>query len=428
MIRCNENTVTDTYINYTTNLSQRKYRHKQECQNLKNIMLLYTVIRENGGWDNWRVEVLQTRSFDTMEDAEKRTMYFINMYKPTLNQLDVFDLHNGVIHKALTCPCGKSYAHYSSFYRHNLTCKYNNSKPIKNEPKIKPSYRGLFGAYYSCSSDDDDDQDQQDQPNEQDEPEIIMHDSNKRRGRPPYQTHVPPVNTKVSNNPRTSFSTTQIPQSQRSASASLPSLPTFPSDDKTTMLTDLVFELLDQNKTLQKQMIELSKERNIIVNNTNNTQFNLNVFLNEECKDAINLSDFVNSLEITLDDLAVTKNEGLVESISNVMINGLKQMDIYKRPIHCTDQKRDTIYIKDNHIWAKDDGNRRIRQAFVDIANKEYKAIKMWMDAHPEWETNPRLQDAHHQMMKNVLHEIQDDHIGERRILKALERETFLEK
>jgi len=198
--------------------------------------------------------------------------------------------------------------------------------------------------------------------------------------------------------------------------------------NKKSLVNSLVFELLDQNKTLQKQIVELSKERNIIVNNTNNNQFNLNFFLNEQCKDAVNISDFVNSLEITMDDLTYTRNQGLVEGISKVMIDGLKQMDLYKRPIHCTDQKRDTIYVRDNHQWARDEGNARMRQAFIDIANKEYFAVKKWMDLHPGWETNSRLQEFHHKMIRNVLHEIKDDPIGERKIMKSVEREVFIEK
>lgn len=197
---------------------------------------------------------------------------------------------------------------------------------------------------------------------------------------------------------------------------------------KKSLVNSLVFELLDQNKTLQKQIVELSKERNIIVNNTNNNQFNLNFFLNEQCKDAVNMTEFVDSLEITMDDLTYTRNQGLVEGISKVMIDGLKQMDLYKRPIHCTDQKRDTIYIRDNHQWARDEGNARMRQVFVDIANKEYFAVKKWMDLHPGWETNSRLQDFHHKMIRNVLHEIKDDPIGERKIMKSIEREIFIEK
>jgi hypothetical protein len=198
--------------------------------------------------------------------------------------------------------------------------------------------------------------------------------------------------------------------------------------NKKSILNSLVYELLDQNKTLQKQLVELSKERNIIVNNTNNNQFNLNFFLNEQCKNAVNFTDFINSLEITMDDLTYTRNQGLVEGISKVMIDGLKQLDLYKRPIHCTDQKRDVIYLHDEKQWARDEGNARMRQAFIDIANKEYFAVKKWMDLHPGWETNQRLQEFHHKMLGNVLHEIKDDPIGERKIMKNVAREVLIEK
>jgi hypothetical protein len=191
------------------------------------------------------------------------------------------------------------------------------------------------------------------------------------------------------------------------------------------IITDMLRIIREQHELL-KELIP--KVGNNITNNTNNTQFNLNFFLNEECKDAINLSDFVNSLEISMDDLDVTKSQGLVSSISTVLVNGLKQLDVYKRPIHCTDQKRDTIYIKDNHKWQRDEGNIRIKKVFVDIANKEYKAIKTWMDSNPGWENNTRLQDIHHTMLLNVLHEIKDDPVGERKILKCLEQAVFIEK
>ena len=116
-----------------------------------------------------------------------------------------------------------------------------------------------------------------------------------------------------------------------------------------TISNEVVIKLIEQNEKLQEQLISLSREKssivNNIVNNTNN--FNLNVFLNEKCKDALNISDFIESLKITLDDLAYSKNKGLVEGITNVMIKGLRELEIHKRPIHCTDAKRDTMYIKD---------------------------------------------------------------------------------
>lgn len=125
-------------------------------------------------------------------------------------------------------------------------------------------------------------------------------------------------------------------------------------------------KLIEQNGKLQEQLVSLSKEKSVvnnIVNNTNN--FNLNIFLNEKCKDALNISDFIRSLKITLDDLMYTKNKGLVEGITNVMIKGLRQLDIYKRPIHCTDTKRETMYIKDCEKWEKDDNHDKIKIRYL---------------------------------------------------------------
>jgi len=112
---------------------------------------------------------------------------------------------------------------------------------------------------------------------------------------------------------------------------------------------------LDKDGKIKDQMMDQMKEQNKIIQdmiprlgNNNNNKFNINVFLNENCKDAINMSEFIESLKIQLDDLQYTTENGLIEGISSVFVNGLKQIDTFKRPIHCTDMKRETIYIKDN--------------------------------------------------------------------------------
>lgn len=216
------------------------------------------------------------------------------------------------------------------------------------------------------------------------------------------------------------------------------------------MMQCLMLKVLQSNQELKEQLIELHKEsaavmipggdsggdggninNNITINQnitTNNNQFNIAVFLNEECKDAINLSDFIKTIEISLDDLSYTRTNGLVNSISRIFISNLKQLDLYKRPIHCTDQKRNTIYIKDNHVWERDEAQVKLRKAILDIANKEYAAIKMWMDRNPGWEKNPRLQDIHHTMVLQIVHEMSEDFAGQRKIMKAIEREVFIEK
>jgi hypothetical protein len=188
-------------------------------------------------------------------------------------------------------------------------------------------------------------------------------------------------------------------------------------------------KLIEQNGKLQEQLVSLSKEKSVvnnIVNNTNN--FNLNIFLNEKCKDALNISDFIQSLKITLDDLMYTKNKGLVEGITNVMIKGLRQLDIYKRPIHCTDTKRETMYIKDCEKWEKDDNHDKIKNTILKIANKERNMISVWVDENPDWFDTEASQIEYLTMVRNVCEPIENDERCEKKIIRNISREVFLDK
>lgn len=121
-------------------------------------------------------------------------------------------------------------------------------------------------------------------------------------------------------------------------------------------MTTIVLNLLNQNAELQKIILEQSKETKVsntnIINNTTNN-FSLNVFLNEKCKDAITLKDFVDGLQVRLKDLEETAQLGYSEGVSKIFINGLNELEVNKRPIHCSDAKRETLYIKDNNEWKK---------------------------------------------------------------------------
>jgi len=192
---------------------------------------------------------------------------------------------------------------------------------------------------------------------------------------------------------------------------------------------EMIMKLIEQNGKLQEQLVSLSKEKNIvnnIVNNTNN--FNLNIFLNEKCKDALNISDFIQSLKITLDDLMYTKNKGLVEGITNVMIRGLRQLDVYKRPIHCTDTKRETMYIKDCEKWEKDDNHDKIKNTIVKIANKERNMISAWVEENPDWFDTEATQLEYLTMVRNVCEPIENDEKCEKKIIRNISREVFLDK
>jgi DNA-directed RNA polymerase subunit RPC12/RpoP len=162
---------------------------------------------------------------------------------------------------------------------------------------------------------------------------------------------------------------------------------------KNSELCELVLTMCKENKDLQKMLLEQNANNTMvpsignITNNTtiNNTNhFNLNVFLNEQCKDAINLNTFLNDLDITADDYEQTGKLGYVENISRILINGLKRLDVYKRPIHCTDIKRETIYIKENDKWDKDnEKNEKIIGVVETIAERNLKTFPKWAALHP---------------------------------------------
>jgi len=147
---------------------------------------------------------------------------------------------------------------------------------------------------------------------------------------------------------------------------------------------ELVITLLQQNIDLQKQVMELCKEKPIVVHHT--TSFNINVFLNEQCKDALNMMEFVSSLQLQLQDLEMTGNLGYVGGITNIFLKGLKSLDVYKRPIHCSDLKRETLYVKDHDTWEREGDDRAlIRKAISLISSRNIKQLPLWQKLNPNY-------------------------------------------
>ena len=155
----------------------------------------------------------------------------------------------------------------------------------------------------------------------------------------------------------------------------------------------LVLHLLKQNGDLQNKLFELSKDKSITNNNNNNTNsfnttnnaFNLNFFLNETCKDAMNISDFVSSIKVNIEDLENTGRQGYIEGISKIIINNLNNLEQCFRPLHCSDQKREVLYIKDNNEWKKETNEKPIlTKAIKKIANENIKQIAKWKDKYPD--------------------------------------------
>ena len=154
-------------------------------------------------------------------------------------------------------------------------------------------------------------------------------------------------------------------------------------------------QLIEQQKHLEEQHKQLFEIVPKIGNNTinNNQRFNINVFLNEKCKDAINMTDFIKSIEVSLQQLDFTKQNGLVHGLSKTIMDNMNKLSLYERPMHCTDVKRETLYIKDEDVWSKDNNKEKIKKAIRKTSGKNYNALQDWKETNPDFLTNDSKTD-----------------------------------
>lgn len=200
-------------------------------------------------------------------------------------------------------------------------------------------------------------------------------------------------------------------------------------------LIDMVKTIINNfnnNNEIKNELLEQIKFQTNIIrdiipkignnnNNNSNNKLNINVFLNEKCKNAINMTEFVESLQIKLKDIDYTKNNGLLNGISSLFINNLKQMETYERPIHCTDIKRETLYIKDNNNWKKDMHKNKINEIITDLTNKHRKILNNWKKNNPSWEKNDSKKDEYLCLVKSLMDDIDNDNI-----IKNIAKETLV--
>ena len=213
--------------------------------------------------------------------------------------------------------------------------------------------------------------------------------------------------------------------------------------------TDIVLTLLKENQEFRNMMveqaaeykniiaeqnsriIELINKKNIVNHVTNNNQFNLNVFLNEICRDAMNMNDFIENIEIQMKELENVANNGYVVGISDIILSRLKQLDVSKRPLHCTDLKRETLYIKDQNEWNRDsEDNSKLKNMITKVARKNYRKIPKWR------EQNPECQEPENEkysfcitMMRNSLGDLGDEQIRlDEKIVRNIAKQVIIDK
>jgi len=214
-----------------------------------------------------------------------------------------------------------------------------------------------------------------------------------------------------------------------------------PKSSGVEQLTDVILNLAKQNQEFRdllieqnKKILELSQTTNMTqINNTttNHNKFNLNVFLNETCKDAMNIMDFANSLEIKMKELEDVGTLGYATGISNIIIRGLNELEIHQRPIHCSDLKRESIHVKDQNIWALDKDKTLIQTAIKRVARKNILKVQDWKQANPEYsDLNSKTMDKYSKILIEATGCF-EPHEKERefgKIVRAIAKEVTIDK
>ena len=201
---------------------------------------------------------------------------------------------------------------------------------------------------------------------------------------------------------------------------------------------DLINYLIKENQEFKNLILEIVKKdsynqsttNNITNTNSHNKAFNLNFFLNETCKDAMNITDFVESIKLQLSDLEKVGELGYVEGISNIIVKNLKELDVTQRPVHCTDKKRETMYIKDEDTWEKDEERKKMHKLVRKVADKNARMLPKFKEAHPDClKSSSRYSDQYNKIIMEAMGGRGDDDFEkEEKIIKRVSKEVIVDK
>ena len=196
---------------------------------------------------------------------------------------------------------------------------------------------------------------------------------------------------------------------------------------------DFLIKMLLKNQDVIEKLTEVMPQLGNQVHNTNshnttNNQFNIQMFLNEHCKNAMNLTDFIQSLPITAETYDSTIENGLTKTMTNMLLNGLNELDIVDRPIHCTDVSRKTLYVKDDDIWEKDNELLHMLKGIRDLSLKQRTMIKRWQDVNNGWATDENLQSRMTKLIGNSMTAIENDERETGKIIRSISKNVYLDK
>jgi len=381
-ICCSSTNITKVFVGHTTNVNQRKHTLKKQTQSETYCSDMIEFIKNSGGWENWSLQILEKYECKTHIDIVLREIYHTDALNHKMNNPDNSNAANGLNNDLKPGDNNNASDNIDKIF----TCNYCN-------------YRCLKSKHFK---------------------QHLM-----------TRKHMDEVQNQVA-------SSAVLNELVGEDKKQLGFVVNECNDESSDNKNELIIQLLKDNESMKifmKEQNDMLKEMiaNHNTTTTNNIRhknikqkFNINIFLNEQCKDAINMCDFIKSLKVTFHDLEITRDKSLEESVSTIMLRGLKELDVYKRPIHCTDQKRDVMYIKDEEKWEKDDGNIKLKESIDTLSKKQMYTLKELRDSDPEIKTNDDKRDKFIVTMNHVTTPITET--GGKKMIKTIGKEIFIDK
>ena len=406
-IACNDPNITDVYVGHTTNFVQRKHAHKQVCNNINSPcynLNLYKTIRKNGNWSNWEMSIVNFYNCKYQYEARQKEQEHYVLLGATLNTVEPFKLKKHNNKKVLETKCVENNNKVLE-----TKCVEDNIKKVLNKYECDICQVKCFKKSHYI-----DHMNTKKHKNREEMMKIIEKNNNV----PPKSVEIPLFSNLTCICGNTYKYMSGLSRHKKICPELQPKETKKEKDneisDKELMLTilkensELKTMILDVCKTIATSSNITNNNNNVTnnsINNSNNKTFNIQVYLNEECKDALNLSDFVSSIQLQLHDLEETGRLGYVDGVSQIITTKLNDLDATKRPIQCSDVKRETLYIKEENKWFKEDEKKeKIKNAIKQITRKNIHQIPNWINANPGC-TDPdsKYNDTYLQIVFNAM-------------------------
>ena len=428
-IYCVNPEITDMYIGHTTNFVQRKHAHKQSCINMKcknYNCKLYNYIREHGGWNNWIMEIIAFRKCEDHYTARKCEQEYFKEYNATLNSIEplptpkikkeIKEKTEKIKKEKLHCNTCNIYFTTTALQElHNNTNKHINRLnvdykmfTIKTPKNAKKHICDV--CHFKCSK---------------------PSDYNRHLMTAKHQILTNTYNLVQKNAKAFTCECGKEYKHRQSLNNHKRKCQYIAEEEPTEK--QLMMTIIKQNGELVKTIQEIVPKIGVTTNNTNNTNcnntFNVQMFLDNQCKNAISIQDLINSIELNNSDLVAIGNNGYVDSISNILIQALNKLDVTDRPLHCTDLKRDVIYYKTDK-WNKSKSTDELMDKTVErIENKHFPLISNYRKQTPDAnEVGTKEHTIYEKTFINILGNNVDQDKRNKQIFKKVLPEVKLDK